>query len=47
MKGYRTDENGRWSPAYRVDTKEDIPLLIIVVLALLLFASLFLQWWFV
>lgn len=47
MKGYRTDENGRWSPVHKLHDDDDVPLVMIGIMAILLFVLLFLQWWFV
>jgi len=46
MKGYRTDENGRWSPSYRCDSEDGVPLVIVAIMAVILFAVVFLKWWF-
>jgi len=46
MKGYRTDENGRWSPSYTCEVPEPGSLAFIGGIVLGCMFAIILAWWF-
>ena len=48
MRGFKTDQNGRWSPVHRLYDEDDgVPMVMVAVMAAILFVVVFAQWWFV
>jgi len=46
MRGYKTDQNGRWSPVHNnYDADDSTPLCVIGVMAAILFGVVFVKWW--